>query len=292
MIAVKGLRFSYSRKSKQKGDAPTLKGLDFEVQSGEIFGFLGPSGSGKSTTQKLLTGILAGYDGSIVVKGRELSAWDNSYYREIGVGFEMPNHFPKLTALENLKLFAAFYDGNTLDPMTLLEQLGLAADANKQVGAFSKGMKMRLNFARAIMHRPGIVFLDEPTAGLDPMNARTMKQIIKTLKAQGCTVFLTTHNMLDAEELCDRIAFIVDGQLATIGNLAQMKRTFGEPSVVVEYRTGGESESLQKAAFGLQTLAEDADFQRILATAKLWSIHSQEASVEEIFFKATGTKLA
>lgn len=294
MIAVNGLRYAYSRKGRGSGKdsgALTLKGLDFDVRPGEIFGFLGPSGSGKSTTQKLLTGTLAGYEGSISVKGRELSAWDNSYYREIGVGFEMPNHFSKLTALENLKLFSSFYDGETLEPMALLEQLGLAEDAKKQVGAFSKGMKMRLNFARAILHRPGIVFLDEPTAGLDPMNARKMKQIIKTLKGEGRTIFLTTHNMLDAEELCDRIAFIVDGQLATIGNLADMKRSYGEPSVVVEYRNA-ESDALLNAAFPLQSLAADPEFQRILATGRLWSIHSQEASVEEIFFKATGKKLA
>ena len=290
MIAVNGLRYAYPRKTKGANEL-TLKGLNFDVEPGEIFGFLGPSGSGKSTTQKLLTGTLSGYEGSISVKGKELSRWDNSYYRQIGVGFEMPNHFSKLTALENLKLFASFYDGDTLEPMPLLEQLGLHEHAKKPVGAFSKGMKMRLNFARAIMHRPDIVFLDEPTAGLDPANARKVKQIIKSLKAEGKTIFLTTHNMLDAEELCDRIAFIVDGQLATIGKLDQMKRSYGEPSVVVEYRTD-DSATPRKAVFPMQSLSVNADFQRILATAELWSIHSQEASVEEIFFKATGTKLA
>src|SRR5688572_12462135 len=103
MIAVKALRYAYPRKGKKgSADALTIKGLEFDVKPGEIFGFLGPSGSGKSTTQKLLTGMLSGYEGSITVKGRELSAWDNNYYRAIGVGFELPNHFSKLTALENL----------------------------------------------------------------------------------------------------------------------------------------------------------------------------------------------
>jgi fluoroquinolone transport system ATP-binding protein len=292
MIAVKELRYAYPGKAR-KGEAiePTLKGLDFDVAAGEIFGFLGPSGSGKSTTQKLLTGIMSGYQGSIKVKGRELSSWDNSYYRDIGVGFEMPNHFSKLTALENLNLFASFYDQETLDPMALLEQLGLADHAGKQVGAFSKGMKMRLNFARAIMHRPELVFLDEPTAGLDPMNARIMKRIIRTLKDEGKTIFLTTHNMLDAEELCDRLAFIVDGQLAAVGRVDEMKRSFGQQAVVVEYLPEG-SQTLESASFGLDGLAHEAEFQRLLAENQLWSIHSQEASVEEMFFKATGKSLA
>ena len=117
MIAVKQLRYSYPGASRRGETAtPTLKGLDFDVSPGEIFGFLGPSGSGKSTTQKLLTGSLSGYQGSISLRGRELSEWDNSYYREIGVGFELPNHFSRLTALENLALFASFYEQDTLEP--------------------------------------------------------------------------------------------------------------------------------------------------------------------------------
>jgi fluoroquinolone transport system ATP-binding protein len=291
MISVAGLRYSYPGKEAAASREPTLKGLDFEVEAGEIFGFLGPSGSGKSTTQKLLTGLLSGYDGSIRVNGRELSAWDNSYYREIGVGFEFPNHFSRLTALENLDLFSALHDRDTLAPMALLEQLGLAEHAHKQVGSYSKGMKMRLNFARAILHRPNIVFLDEPTAGLDPINARTLKQIIRTLKDQGRTVFLTTHNMVDAEELCDRIAFIVDGRLSLIGCPRQLKAEYGQRSVIVEYHDD-DSNTPRTATFELDSLAGNPAFQQVLAGGRVSSIHSQEASIEDVFVQATGTRLA
>jgi len=289
MIAVNGLSYTYPAKGETP--APTIKGIDFEIGKGEIFGFLGPSGSGKSTTQKLMTGILSGYQGRIEVMGRELRDWDASYYRHVGVGFELPNHFPKLSARENLELFAAFHEGRVLDPMALLERLGLKEHADKRVSDFSKGMKMRLNFARAVLHRPQIVFLDEPTAGLDPINARAMREMIRELRDEGRTIFLTTHNMLDAEELCDRIAFMVDGTLAAVGVPADMKRTYGESGVMVEYRDAPEA-PLQRVRFELASLASNAEFQRILAGGGIWSIHTQEASVEEIFVRVTGTTLA
>lgn len=290
MIAVSGLSYTYPAKGKTP--APTIKGIDFEIGKGEIFGFLGPSGSGKSTTQKLMTGILSGYQGRIEVMGRELRDWDASYYRHVGVGFELPNHFPKLSARENLELFAAFHDGkDVIEPCVLLERLGLKEHADKRVSDFSKGMKMRLNFARAVMHRPQVVFLDEPTAGLDPVNARAMREMIRELRNEGRTIFLTTHNMLDAEELCDRIAFMVDGTLATVGVPAEMKRAYGESGVAIEYRESSAG-PLQSVRFDLSTLATNAEFQRILADGRVWSIHTQEASVEEIFVKVTGTALA
>lgn len=290
MITVTDLRYTYPRARQQREASPTIKGISFEVAKGEIFGFLGPSGSGKSTTQKILTGILSGYQGTISISGRELSDWDSDYYREIGVGFELPNHFAKLTGLENLQLFASFYGEGTISPEQLLQQMGLAGDANKRVGEYSKGMKMRLNFARAIMHRPKILFLDEPTAGLDPVNARILKRIMRELRDEGVTIFLTTHNMVDAEELCDRVAFLVAGQLATVGKPAELKRLYGSAEVVVEYRSSDSGE-IKQASFELHTLGENPDFQALLLGPELLSIHSQEASVEEVFLKATGTEL-
>ena len=161
MIEVKDLQFTYPGAA-----APAVRGMSFTVKEGEIFGFLGPSGAGKSTTQKILTGLLQGYSGSVQVLGRELSAWSSaghSYYEQIGVGFELPNHYLKLTALENLNYFRSLYSGPTDDPRELLAMVGLTDDADTPVGQFSKGMKMRLNFVRALLHRPRLLFLDEPS---------------------------------------------------------------------------------------------------------------------------------
>jgi fluoroquinolone transport system ATP-binding protein len=158
---------------------PAVDELSFSVAPGEIFGFLGPSGAGKSTTQNVLIGLLSDYQGEIAVLGRNLRDWDRSYYQRIGVAFEAPNHYLKLTARENLRLFAALYDAQTEDTDKLLDGVGLGQDADKRVAEFSKGMRGRLTLARALQHRPELLFLDEPTAGLDPSTARQIRQVIE-----------------------------------------------------------------------------------------------------------------
>lgn len=207
VVEVRGLTFTYPKASE-----PVLRGLDFSIGRGEIFGFLGPSGAGKSTTQKLLIGLLRGHRGQAVVWGRDRLDWGPDYYERIGVSFELPNHYQKLTGLENLRFFASLYRGKTADPMQLLSKVGLAAHAHDRVGTYSKGMQMRLTFARSLINDPELLFLDRPTSGLDPVNARTIKNMILDLKACGRTVFLTTHDMTAADELCDRVAFVVDGR--------------------------------------------------------------------------------
>ena len=198
VIEVRGLTFTYPKSSE-----PTLRGMDFTVGRGEIFGFLSPSGAGKSTTQKLLIGLLRGHGGEALVWGRDPQHWGRDYYERIGVSFELPNHYQKLTGLENLRFFASLYDRPTADPMQLLAALGLEDDAHKRVSGYSKGMQMRLTFARSLINHPELVFLDEPTSGLDPVNSRTVTNMVLDLKEQGRTVFLTTHDMATADELCD-----------------------------------------------------------------------------------------
>ncbi|MDD5420273.1 MAG: ABC transporter ATP-binding protein, partial [Methanomicrobiaceae archaeon] len=200
MIRVSGLSFTYPG-----SPAPAIDGITFSVPKGEIFGFLGPNGSGKSTTQKIIIGLLKGYRGEVAVLGRDLAEWGPEYYERIGVCFELPNHYPKLTALENLHLFASFYEKETEDPLELLRLVGLEDDAGKRVESFSKGMRMKLNLARSLLHDPEILFLDEPTSGLDPSSARAVKDIILEKKRKGNTIFLTTHNMEVADELCDTV---------------------------------------------------------------------------------------
>ncbi len=219
-IRIEDLCFSYTPKE------PLIHGMGFHVGKGEIFGFLGPSGAGKSTLQKILTGVLTGYGGRVQVNGSEVKHRKTDFYESIGVVFEFPGLYGKFTALENLAFFGSLHSGNLIPGETLLEMVGLQRDGRRRVSEFSKGMKTRLNFVRALMHRPGMLFLDEPTSGLDPSTARQIKRIILEQKRMGTTIILTTHNMHDAGELCDRVAFIVDGgirALDTPENLTRVK---------------------------------------------------------------------
>ena len=237
MIAVQDLCFTYGKTSR-----PAVDGLNFAIQPGEIFGFLGPSGAGKSTTQKILIGLLKDYQGQVSVFGQDLQGWKSDYYERIGVSFETPNHFLKLTALENLTYFAALYNRPTRKPQELLEMVGLGEDGKMPVGQYSKGMKNRLNVARSLLHDPELLFMDEPTSGLDPVNARRILEIIQSQKEAGKTVFLTTHNMVVADELCDRVAFIVNGKISLIDAPRELKLRNGKRKVRVEYQQDGHME--------------------------------------------------
>lgn len=283
MIKVKDLSFTYPGNNE-----PTLKGLNFDINQGEIFGFLGPSGAGKTTTQKILIGILKNYSGHVTVMQKELAALNSDYYESIGVAFEIPNLFTKFTALENLNFFRKLYRGATESPVKLLELVGLEKDAGTRVAEFSKGMKMRLNFCRALMNQPELIFLDEPTAGLDPVNVKKVKDIILAKKAAGKTICITTHDMHIADVLCDRVAFIVDGQIALINSPRNLKIQHGQRIVRLEYQENG---AIQFADFNLDELKTSAEFQEILRSKYIETIHTQEATLEDIFIKTTGRSL-
>lgn len=281
MITVEHLSYTYPGTS-----LPTLKDLNFNIGKGEVFGFLGPSGAGKSTVQKILYKILTNYKGEITIDGSGLSSLGLEYKQRIGVGFELPNHYEKLTARENLRYFGSFYKViDFLDVDELLVRVGLYDDRNKKVENYSKGMKMRLNFIRAIQHNPDIIFLDEPTAGLDPTNATIVKQIIKDLRDKGKTVFITTHNMFTADELCDKVAFIVEGKIEKIGIPEELKAEYGQKVVKVSYTN---AKSLE---FSIEALYANPDFLKALSSPKLQGIHTQEASLEEVFLAVTGKRL-
>ena len=283
MIKVQNLSYAYPGSEKQ-----VLKGISFEIKKGEIFGFLGPSGAGKSTTQKVLNGLLKGFSGSVHINGTDLSKMDRSFYEKIGVAFEFPNLYLKLTALENLQLYASFFKSPTRDPEELLKMVQLEGDRDTRVEAFSKGMKMRLSFVRALLNHPELLFLDEPTAGLDPGNARIMKDIILNQQKQGVSIFLTTHHMDDAGELCQRLAFMVEGTLPVIDTTQELRLRHGKKTVRVEYLADGE---LFSDEFPVDHLGSNPVFSDILLNKKILTIHTQEASLEDIFIKVTGTHL-
>ena len=286
MISVKELEFFY-KKSRQ----PAVKKISFDIKEGEIFGFLGPSGAGKSTTQKILIKLLASYSGSVEVFGRDLKKWNSKYYHKIGVGFELPNHYGKLSAIENLNLFGTFYHKQLATPMELLRMVGLDEDADKKTESFSKGMKMRLNFIRAILHDPDLIFLDEPTSGLDPVNARVMKDIIKNLQNRGKTIFITTHNMHDADELCDRVGFIVNGEIKLIDNPGELKIKNGSGRLKVRISDTNEKNN-QIFIFPLKGIGHNKEFLELIAANQVISIHSEDATLDDIFIKTTGTVLS
>lgn len=283
MIVACGLRFSYPGSR-----APALYGLDFSVETGEVFGFLGPSGAGKSTTQRILTGLLDGYEGSVSVLGREVDEWDATYYERIGVSGESPNHYPKLTARENLELFASLHRGETRDPAELLGLVGLEDAIDRRVGAYSKGMRMRLNVVRALLHDPDLLFLDEPTSGIDPGNARIVQDLVLDLADRGRTVLLTTHDMAVADRLCDRVAFLVDGRMPVVAASDDLKREYGSRTLRVVYRHDDER---SVARFDLDGLADDECFRRLLSEERLETVHTEEATLEDVFLEVTGEAL-
>jgi fluoroquinolone transport system ATP-binding protein len=283
MITVEGLTYTYPG-----APAPTLRGLDFEVGDGKIFGFLGPSGAGKSTTQNVLIGLLEGFEGRVEVLGRRLEAWGRDYYAHVGVSFELPNHYLQLTARENLDYFRALYDAPTDTPAEALARVGLEAHLDRRVGDFSKGMKNRLTLARSLLHRPKLWFLDEPTAGLDPVNAVAVRELIRARQREGVTVVLTTHDMHVASALCDRVAFLVDGRIVECDRPEALERRFGRREVDVRF---GAADAPSRATFDLDALAEARELFRILREEPVLSIHSQETTLEDVFVQVTGRRL-
>ena len=233
MIQVRNLSFSYTKQ-------PFITGMSFSVSSGEIFGFLGPSGAGKSTLQKVLIGMLTAYQGSVVVNGVECKKRTRRFYEDIGVDFEFSTMYEKLTARENLRFFSSLYEKEPRPIEELLEMVGLEHDADKRVSDYSKGMKARLNFIKALLHDPVLLCLDEPTSGLDPANSRVMKNMILKEKARGKTILLTTHNMQDAAELCDRVAFIAGGKICALDSPHNLIMSKGAATVTYTWVEDGE----------------------------------------------------
>ncbi len=269
-------------------EAPAVSDISFDINNGEIFGFLGPSGAGKSTVQNILTGLLRLQSGEVLYDDLSVKDLRPSFFNRVGVSFEHPNLYLKLTGYENLSFFARLFDVKTTDPMELLRQVGLGEHAHKQAGSYSKGMKQRLVFCRALLNDPDILFLDEPTSGLDPSTAETIKTIILERKSRGCTVFLTTHNMTIADQLCDRVAFLNDGHISAMGSPKELKLEFGESSVEVETETGGR---LVKKLYSFASPSEITEFHRVVESGSVRTIHTREATLEQIFIHLTGRGL-
>lgn len=279
-IRVVDLRFSYPGAA-----APVLDGLSFSIPAGTVYGLLGPSGAGKSTTQKILMGLLRGSSGRADVFGATPGHGGAAFYERIGVSFELPALYGRLTALENLELFAALYRRAALVPIAALEAVDLADAAHQRVEDFSKGMKMRLNLCRALLNDPELLFLDEPTSGQDPARARKTRQLIGSLRERGKTVFLTTHNMAEATEICDTVGFLVNGRIALEGAPADLMRRHGKPQLAVTTLANG---ALVRHEFPMEGLGANPTFHALLDGGVIVAMHTQEASLDDIFIAVAG----
>lgn len=282
MIRVENLSFSYRRKE------PVLEDISFRVSQGEIFGILGPSGAGKSTLLKILIGLLPRYRGTAMVMGQNCDSLKSSFFSRVGVDFEVPSLFERFTARENLEFFRSLYSRPCFQVDDLLTQLGLMGSADQRVSSFSKGMKTRLNFARAVVNNPDLIFLDEPTDGLDPTSAAAMKSIIQGLRGQGKTIVLTTHNMKDATDLCDRVAFLSQGRIAALDSPRRLVMAKGATSLTYTYMDNGVE---QTRVTPLNRTAEDEALAFLLRANRLTSIHTDEPDLSSVFTQLTGGRL-
>lgn len=280
MIQVENLSFSYTKKA-------WIQDMCFSVSRGEICGFLGPSGAGKSTLQKIIMGMLPGYRGSVKVAGMECRHPKRHFYERIGVDFEFPAFYEKLTARQNLAFFASLYEKRPRPIEDLLSSVGLLNDGDKRVAEFSKGMKSRLNFIKALIHDPDLLLLDEPTSGLDPTNSRIMKDLIKKEQEKGKTILITTHNMQDAAELCGRVAFIVDGKIRALDSPYQLIMSKGAATITYTWQEKGE----QTASCPINKISEDSRLQKLIRENRLLSIHSSEPTLNDLFIEITGRTL-
>lgn len=271
------------------GNLLAVDHINFNVAEGEIIGFLGPNGAGKSTTVKILTGQIKPNEGNARVLGMDVANNVRKIQSEIGVCFELPNMYEQMSALENLKLFARLFDIKDFDAYELLRRVDLAGREKERVANYSKGMKQRLMVARALVSRPRVLFLDEPTSGLDPASAEGIRDIIRKERDRGATVFLTTHDMYEADELSDRVAFMNQGKIVALDTPHNLKLHYGKRALKAEIMS--KEGALEKREVMLDMANTASTLEELFSTQNVVTIHSEEASLGSIFMKLTGRGL-
>jgi ABC-2 type transport system ATP-binding protein len=272
------------------GDLLAVDHINFQVAEGEILGFLGPNGAGKTTTVKMLTGQMRPKEGKATLLGMDIVHETSKVHQKIGVCFEIANLYEQMTGFENVTLFAELFGVNNFNARALLDRVGLGERGKDRVEGYSKGMKQRLMLARALVNSPRILFLDEPTEGLDPVSAESIRTLIVEEAKKGVTVFLTTHDMLEADKICQRVAFINQGKIAALDTPHNLKQQYGKR--MVKAQVVGADGKLESREIMLDTEATAAELQQLFSGEKVVTIHSEEASLEDIFIKVTGRGLA
>ncbi|WP_214481103.1 ABC transporter ATP-binding protein [Bacillus sp. SM2101] len=262
-----------------------LKDVSFNVKKGETFGFLGPSGSGKTTTIKILTSQLLHTSGEVQVFGEHVSKLkDPAYMKRIGVLTDNSGLYDRLSVYDNLVLYCKLYDVDVNRIDEVLESVNLVNEKKTQVKKLSKGMKQRVTLARAILHKPDLLFLDEPTSALDPANTKNIHNGLRQLNEEGTTIFLTTHDMLEAEEICDRVAFLNNGEIELLDTPQNLRTKFADPSISLLLK-GDRTIVVDKDEQGAKQIYE------LMKSGDIVSIHSNEPTLGDIFVQLTGREL-
>jgi ABC-type multidrug transport system ATPase subunit len=270
------------------GELLAVDGVSLTVAPGEILGVLGPNGAGKSTTIKMLTGQLAPRSGRVTVLGMDAVADRSRMQDRIGVCFEEKNLYSNLSGRENLRFFARLF-GHGLDEVDgLLERVGLRERGDDRVSGYSKGMRQRLMVARALVNAPDVLFLDEPTDGLDPVSARTIRRLIRDESARGVAVLLTTHDMYEADELSDRVAFIDRGRILALAPPEELKLTHGTRTVRVRLRA---DDGVDERVIELDGDGAAGELARLVGRPDVLTIHTEEATLEDVFVEFAGRGL-
>ncbi|MBA7599907.1 Fluoroquinolones export ATP-binding protein [subsurface metagenome] len=280
-IIVKDLTYRY-------GKLLAVDHIDFDVDVGEILGLLGPNGAGKTTAVKMLTGQIRPQEGKAILLGHDVVKETEKVQSQIGVCFEQTNLYEQMSALDNLKLFAELFGMKDFDGYALLKRVGLEGREKDKVANYSKGMKQRLMVARSLVNLPQIIFLDEPTAGLDPVSSDAIGNIILEERDRGATIFLTTHDMWEADKLCDRVAFMDQGKLAALDTPRNLKQQYGKRSLIAEVAAG---DKLEKREIDMDVDSTALEVEKLFEKEKVVTLHSEEATLEDIFIKVTGRRL-
>lgn len=280
-----GNAISMQKVHKKFGEATAIKELTLDIGQGEIFGFLGPSGAGKTTTIKMLTGQLVPTRGELKVFGRNVTTNRGDVFQHIGVLSDNSGVYERLTVYDNLSLFADIHGVPKKHIDEVLEKVGLLNDKGKQAKKLSKGMRQRLLVARAVLHKPKLLFLDEPTSSLDPGNTHEIHRLLRQLNEDGMTIFLTTHNMEEADKLCHRVGFLNEGTIVEMGDPQSLKLKYSDDRIKVILKDGQRVEVVEKDAEGGRKLKQWLDEKQLI------SVHSMEPNLEEIFLRLTGRAL-
>jgi ABC-2 type transport system ATP-binding protein len=280
-IIAESLTFRY-------GKLTAVDDISFSVAEGEILGFLGPNGAGKSTTIKILTGQLPPRSGKVAILGADLQKNSPDIQARLGVCFEEKNLYLNMTAVENLSFFADLFGIKNADIEGLLHRVGLGDRAGDRVKNYSKGMQQRLMVARSLVNSPKVLFLDEPTDGLDPLSSQAIREIIKDEARRGAAVFLTTHDMHEADELSDRVVFLNEGRIYAMDTPENLKLKHGKRSVRVRFRKNGD---IKEQVVALDESSTGEQLKSVVDTEGILTIHTEEATLEDIFVHMTGRGL-
>lgn len=271
---------------KTFGTKTAIKDVSINIRKGELFGFLGPSGAGKTTTIKIVTGQLRQNRGTATILGRDTTALNHEIYSQVGIVTDNSGLYENMNAYDNLALFSQILNTSKKEIPTLLKKVGLGGEGRKQVKKFSKGMKQRLILARAMLNRPKILFLDEPTGGLDPSTAIEIHKLMLEMKNDGTTFFLTTHNMAEASKLCDRIALFNEGVIVDMGTLNELSQKYNDDKRVKILLKSGEEVVYALGSESSQVIA------RLIETDDIVTMHTLEPTLEDIFVRLTGRELS